>query len=45
MLKLTRGTWETVDKLAGCAEAANRYRFGAAGAQSDSVATWRDRGP
>jgi alpha-glucosidase len=43
--KFTRGTWDTVEKLTSCAEAANRYRFGAAGAQSDTVATWRDRCP
>lgn len=43
--KFTRGDWDTVEKLAGCAEAGNRYRFGAPGAQIDTVATWRDRCP
>ena len=41
--KVTRGTWETVEKLASCGEASNRYRLGAAGTRIDTVATWRDR--
>jgi alpha-glucosidase len=41
--KFSRGTWDTVEKLAGCNEVANRYRFGTAGIQSDTVVTWRDR--
>jgi len=41
--KYTRGDWDTVEKWPGCAEAADRYRFGAASErQSDVVATWRD---
>ncbi|HEY3353758.1 MAG TPA: hypothetical protein VGQ83_10955 [Polyangia bacterium] len=41
--KLTRGTWETVEKWPACAEATNRYAFGAAhpGLQA-TVAGWRD---
>ena len=41
--KVTRGSWLTVEKLASCAEVTNRSRFGAAGTQIDTVATWRDR--
>lgn len=41
--KITRGDWLTVEKLAGCAEAGNRYGFGAAHpVRHDSVAGWRD---
>jgi alpha-glucosidase len=43
--KFTRGAWETVEKLAGCAEAPNRHRVGAAGTKVDTVVTWRDRCP
>lgn len=43
--KFTRGGWDTVEKLAGCAEAPNRYRFGEPTTQVDSVATWRDLCP
>jgi len=43
--KFTRGSWETVEKRAGCAELTNRYRFGAASTKLDTVATWRDRCP
>jgi alpha-glucosidase len=43
--KVTRGSWDTVEKLAGCAEATNRHRFGAAGTRAITVATWRDRCP
>ena len=43
--KYSRGSWDTVEKHADCAEAANRYRFGAADdAQRDVVARWRDDG-
>ncbi len=41
--KVTRGSFDTVEKLAGCGEAPNRYRFGAAGTRQITVATWRDR--
>jgi hypothetical protein len=41
--KVTRGSWETVEKQASCAEVANRSRFAAAGTQIETVATWRDR--
>ena len=41
--KVTRGTWATVEKLANCSEVENRSRQAAAGAQIDTVATWRDR--
>jgi len=41
--KVTRGSWDTVEKLAGCGEAPNRYRFGSAGTRTITVATWRDR--
>jgi alpha-glucosidase len=44
--KYTRGSWETVEKWPGCAEANNRYRFGGGpGGTGDVVATWRDRCP
>ena len=43
--KFTRGSWETVEKRAGCAEVTNRYRFGVAATKLDTVATWRDRCP
>lgn len=44
--KYTRGSWETVEKWAGCAEATNRYAFGAAHpVRHDVVETWRDRCP
>jgi alpha-glucosidase len=41
--KYTRGGWDTVEKLAGCTEAPNRTRLGAATQRVDTVATWRDR--
>lgn len=41
--KVTRGSWDTVEKQADCTEVANRSRFAAAGSQIDTVATWRDR--
>jgi alpha-glucosidase len=41
--KITRGSWDTVEKRAGCTEATNRYRFGSAATRTDTVATWRDR--
>ncbi len=40
--KITRGGWETVEKQADCSEHPNRTRFGAAGTQTITVATWRD---
>ncbi len=44
--KYTRGDWGTVERYPDCAEASNRYGFGAAHpARSDRVWTWRDRCP
>lgn len=43
--KITRGTWDSVEKLAGCGEAPNRHRIGAAGTRVDTVGAWRDRCP
>ncbi len=44
--KYTRGSWDTVEKWPDCAEASNRYRFGAATArQADTVYRWRDGCP
>jgi len=43
--KLTRGSWDTVEKLGDCDEAPNRYRFGVAGGIADQVAAWRDACP
>ncbi len=44
--KYTRGDWESVEKWSGCAEAANRYAFGAAHpGRRDVVEGWRDRCP
>lgn len=40
--KLTRGTWETVEKLADCGEAPNRTRIAASTAIVDTVERWRD---
>ncbi len=41
--KYTRGDWNTVEKWPDCAEAGNRYRFGAAPeTQVDTVFGWRD---
>jgi alpha-glucosidase len=40
--KYARGDWSTVEKYLDCGEAHDRYRFGAAGAVHDTVATWRD---
>jgi alpha-glucosidase len=41
--KYTRGDWETVEKWPGCAEATNRYGFGAAHpTRKDTVYVWRD---
>jgi alpha-glucosidase len=41
--KFTRGDWDTVEKLANCSEARNRYTRSTATTQLDTVATWRDR--
>lgn len=41
--KLTRGTWDTVEKRADCGERANRVRLASPEPQVDTVATWRDR--
>jgi len=41
--KVTRGSFDTVEKLADCSERANRYRFGAPSSKTITVATWRDR--
>lgn len=41
--KYTRGTWETVEKWSGCAEAEDRYGFGRAHPdRTDEVYDWRD---
>ena len=40
--KLTRGTWDTVEKLADCAEAPNRTRIAGATTLVDTVEAWRD---
>jgi len=40
--KLTRGSWQTVEKLADCGEAPNRTRIASATTRIDSVAKWRD---
>ncbi len=41
--KYTRGDWDTVEKWPDCAEASDRYRFGAAiETQVDTVYGWRD---
>jgi alpha-glucosidase len=40
--KYTRGSWETVEKWPGCAEASNRYGFGRAGTRVEEVFAWRD---
>jgi hypothetical protein len=40
--KFTRGSFETVEKWPGCAEATNRYRFGDARVRRDTVFGWRD---
>lgn len=41
--KFTRCDWPTVEKWTGCAEATNRYGFGAAHPdRKDAVATWAD---
>ena len=42
--KFTRGSWETVEKLADGSESPNRYRFGAPESQSDTVARWNGDG-
>lgn len=42
----SRGGWTTVETWAGCAEASNRYGFGAAHpVRADTVAAWRDGCP
>jgi alpha-glucosidase len=44
--KFTRGDWDTVEKWPDCAEASNRYAFGAATqARADRIWTWRDACP
>jgi len=40
--KLTRGTWETVEKLGDCSEAPNRTRIAAGAILVDTVERWRD---
>jgi alpha-glucosidase len=40
--KYTRGSWDTVEKLADGSESPNRYRFGAPESQVDAVSAWRD---
>jgi alpha-glucosidase len=40
--KLTRGTWETVEKLGDCSEAPNRTRIAASSTIVDTVERWRD---
>lgn len=40
--KLTRGSWDTVEKLGDCSEAPNRTRVAAAVAIVDRVERWRD---
>jgi alpha-glucosidase len=41
--KYTRGSWETVEKWAGCEEALDRYEFGAAHPDKlDDVTMWAD---
>jgi alpha-glucosidase len=44
--KFTRGDWTTVEKWPQCAEASNRYGFGAAHpVRSETVWAWRDQCP
>jgi alpha-glucosidase len=44
--KYTRGSWESVEKWAGCLEATNRYAFGAAHpVKEDRVEAWADLCP
>ncbi len=45
LYKFTRGGWDTVEKWPGCAEATNRYAFGAAQVKEDEVFGWADRCP
>jgi alpha-glucosidase len=40
--KLTRGAWETVEKLGDCSEAPNRTRIAASSTIVDTVERWRD---
>jgi alpha-glucosidase len=40
--KFTRGSFDTVEKWPGCAEATNRYRYGQARTRRDTVYGWRD---
>jgi alpha-glucosidase len=40
--KLTRGSWESVEKLADCGEAPNRTRVASATTIVDTVERWRD---
>jgi alpha-glucosidase len=42
--KLTRGSWDTVEKLGDCAEAPNRTRIASATLVVDTVERWRDSG-
>lgn len=42
--KYTRGSWATVEKWPGCAEATNRYELGAAHpVKEDTVFAWADQ--
>ncbi len=43
--KVTRGSWPTVERTAGCAEIENRHVLGAAKPASITVAAWADRCP
>jgi glucoamylase len=43
--KLTLGDWDHVEKGAGCAEIANRSLTLTSGAQTDTVANWRNVSP
>ncbi len=40
--KLTRGSWDTVEKLGDCSEAPNRTRIASAAVTIDTVERWRD---
>jgi alpha-glucosidase len=43
--KLTRGAWDSVEKLADCSEAPNRTRVASAAIVVDTVELWRDGCP
>jgi hypothetical protein len=43
--KLTRGGWDSVEKLADCSEAPNRTRIASAAIVVDTVERWRDGCP